>query len=495
MTGRRDSSSDRSIDRRQFLQRLSWTASSLAATGLLGQRAFATAQPKRIVIVGAGLAGLAAGLELDRAGVEVVIVEAQGRPGGRIQTLRDDFADGFFAEAGGDLIGGSYRTLMGFVHELGLSVVPLAGRGPRSDVLVVLGDQRFRLSELRRDPSLWPLELTDAERRVAPFGLLGLYVTPLAREIGDPARVLDDAMARYDAMSLHDLLVERGASPAAIRMIEIPLNYNSTRTVSALSVIRDTARRLNETATYVIAGGNDRLPQAMAERLRQQVRYRTSVRRIEQHAGGVRLAVEQHSRSSELEGDAVIVTLPFTALRDVEMPGLPEARANIIRELPYTQISKTFIQTRSRFWRDEMGASAIWTDSPFERTFDISKSFEGPRGLLVGWVNGTGVEALENASEAEISARTIDHLRRSFPEHADTFEGAHTVHWGRTYARGAYAHFAPGQLRAMAPLIAQPIGRIHFAGEHTELVAPGMEGALVSGLRAAQELLKPGAPT
>ncbi|MEM7355761.1 MAG: NAD(P)/FAD-dependent oxidoreductase, partial [Acidobacteriota bacterium] len=256
------------------------------------------------------------------------------------------------------------------------------------------------------------------------------------------------------------------------------------------SVIRDQVRRLQMAAVYVIAGGNDRLPEALAERLRHRIRYRTALRRVEHSATGVRLAVEQRGLTQSIEGDAVILTLPFTALREVEIaPALPEERTRIIHQLPYTQICKTFLQTRDRFWRNEHRAEAIWTDSRYERFFDISKSFPGPRGLLVGWVNGTGAKALESTSEEQIAQLTIDRLRQLFPDRASGFEAARTVHWAKTYARGAYAHYAPGQLRQFAPQIAQPVGPIHFAGEHTELDAPGMEGALVSGVRAAREVL------
>ncbi|MEM7356091.1 MAG: FAD-dependent oxidoreductase, partial [Acidobacteriota bacterium] len=264
--------------RRTFLRQASLATAALAAPRRLP--AMADQRP-RVLVVGAGLAGLAAAWELDRAGCDVVVLEAAGRAGGRIRTLRSDFADGFYAEAGGDLIGGTYRTLMTLVYELGLSLVPLAGGEARSDVLVILGDKTYRLSELRRDPSLWPVELSEAERRAAPFGLLGLYLGPIAREIGKPRRVLEEGFARYDRLSLHDLLVELGASPAAIQLIEVALNYNSTRTVSALSVIRDQVRRLQMAAVYVIAGGNDRLPEALAERLRHRIRYRTALRRVE----------------------------------------------------------------------------------------------------------------------------------------------------------------------------------------------------------------------
>ena len=90
------------------------------------------------------------------------------------------------------------------------------------------------------------------------------------------------------------------------------------------------------------------------------------------------------------------------------------------------------------------------------------------------------------ASKAEFSARE---LAKIWPESSQLIEKAVSNNWANSYARGAYAHYAPGQMAAFAADIWKPVGRLHFAGEHTELVAPGMEGALTSGKRAAAEIL------
>ena len=79
--------------------------------------------------------------------------------------------------------------------------------------------------------------------------------------------------------------------------------------------------------------------------------------------------------------------------------------------------------------------------------------------------------------------------KKIWPQSRVQIENTVAHNWGRTYAKGAYAHYAPGQMASHAADIAKPIGPLHFAGEHTELVAPGMEGALTSGKRAAAEIV------
>ena len=184
------------------------------------------------------------------------------------------------------------------------------------------------------------------------------------------------------------------------------------------------------------------------------------------------------------------MTLPTRALARIDVaPALPPLRREIVENLPYTQIASTHVQTRSRFWDRRRGASAVYCDGPFERVFDVSDPVRGERGLLLNWNNGASLRALEGLDDAGHAARVVAWLASAWPAHAEAFERALVTHWGRSYAGGAYAHYAPGQLRRWAPVIGQPVGRLHFAGEHTQLVEPGMEGAVTSGLRAAGEVV------
>lgn len=88
----------------------------------------------------------------------------------------------------------------------------------------------------------------------------------------------------------------------------------------------------------------------------------------------------------------------------------------------------------------------------------------------------------------------IGELWRIWPECRSLIEKTYTNDWGKSYAKGACAHYAPGQMARYARLIPRPTGRLHFAGEHTELVAPGMEAALTSGRCAAGEAIEELAP-
>ncbi len=133
-----------------------------------------------------------------------------------------------------------------------------------------------------------------------------------------------------------------------------------------------------------------------------------------------------------------------------------------------------------------MTASSLGAEEPVEALGPAVQA-AGVGGFHEAVLAGVDVDC---ATPAEHDARVFAHVRDLFPGDREEIEAAQTVRWSESYAQGAYAHFAPGQLRAFAGALGQPVGRMHFAGEHTELEAPGMEGALRSGRRAAVEVIR-----
>ena len=441
---------------------------------------------------GAGLSGLAAAHELKKAGVEVHLFEQANRPGGRVWTLREQFDDGAWLDAGAMGGGESYTNWLGYCEEFGQAVEASNTPEPRPDTLMLLDGQMYRGSRLRAEPEAWPIDLADAEKPLAPFRLLFSHLMPVAKEIGEVGNVLDPQYAGYDRMSLLEFLQERGTSAAALGLIERSLNYNSLATVSALSALRDVTRLLGASGPSLhVVGGNAGLPEAMAASLEGELHYNRELVSVQSTDRGVRLTLATPGGMEDFEASRVILTLPFTALRNVDFqPALPESRQRIINELPYTQIAKTFVQTKRRFWQADGDFSVLTSDTSYERIFNLSSQMGDTRGLLLNWINGIGLEPFAGMDAKQHSATVIDWMMSVWPESADAFEKAITVNWADTYAGGAYAHYAPGQLQRFAQEIPEPVGALHFAGEHTELVAPGLEGAVVSGRRAAAEVIE-----
>lgn len=476
----------RELSRRDFLL----GASSLA---LVPPAARALLAGERVVVVGAGLAGLAAAYDLMEAGVDVVVAEQAERPGGRIKTVRDVFDDGAWVDVGGQTSGPGYANFFYFATLFELEMEPQSVFRGRPEILLDLEGTLYTGSELRTDASRWPVALRAEERAAAPLRLLSQYLRPVAEQIGEVHRVLEPEFARYDEMSLAGFLEEAGASPAALRLIEHTVNYNSLETVSALSALRDAVRSLFNAGGQAlnVKNGNQSMIDAFAERLGERLRTGCSLQAVNRKEAGVELQFETQGSRELWEADAVVLALPFTALRKVRFePELPAKRRAIVDSLPYTQVAQTYVQTTSRFWSDEDNVLAVYSDGPLERLFNASSRMQGNRGLLVNWVNGDGTSAIRDMDAEQQADFAIRELERIWPGSRRRVEKIYAHDWGKSYAEGAYAHYAPGQLTRYAREIPEPIGPLHFAGEHTELVAPGMEGALTSGRRAAREVIE-----
>ncbi len=477
------------LSRRTFL---AGVGAALTPGSFAGLRASGTG---KVVVVGAGLAGLAAAYELSEAGLDVTVIERSQRPGGRVYTVRGEFDDDVWVDVGGQTSGGGYGNFFYYSTKFELPFEPqdaFPGSG-RPDLLVHLDGELHSGAALRASPDSWPLPLKDEEKPLAPTRLLSHYLTDIAQQIGTPDRVLDKEFLHYDELSLLQLLQRQGASEAAIRLVDHTLNYNSVDSVSALSALRDAVRAIHNRGNpgLNLADGNSSLPEAFAKKLGDRIRYGHTLEAVHQDDNRVTLQVETNGLSDVLYADKVVLAIPFTALRKVNIDArLPAGRQRIIDELPYTQIAQAYLQTSEKFWEKDGPVAMIVSDGPLERLFNGSSKMAGERGLLINWVNGTGVAKIGASDPDEHIDIVRQEVARIFPESRDLIERTYTHNWGESYARGAYAHYAPGQMAKHAAEIPKPAGRLHFAGEHTELVAPGMEGALTSGRRAAQEILK-----
>ena len=130
----------------------------------------------------------------------------------------------------------------------------------------------------------------------------------------------------------------------------------------------------------------------------------------------------------------------------------------------------------------------MWLDGSIERMFGIP----GPDGKIqraIIWINGAGAEALDRMDDAEIGRWAQAELGRVRPAAAGATQVLAVRNWGRDpYSMGAFAEIAPGRCASTAEWTAKPLGRIHFAGEHTSFDQPGLEAAMASGIRAAVEV-------
>ena len=482
--------------RRHFL-RLAATGTGLAALGLYLPMGTAwatgndrTDKPQKILIIGAGMAGLAAAWELEAAGHRVEILEARDRVGGRVHTLRDRFSGDLHAEGGAVALSGSYVHANRYIDELGLERADWAM--PALKPLYHLNGKRIVLDP-ERSPD-WPFDLTDEERKLGPQGIVERYIVEhLPEGIADETRWQDPDLLALDKMTMAEFMRRNGASEAAVKLIGGTQWFGAfIDSGSMLASAMSSFGLFGAGAPFLIAGGNDRLPQAMAERLESTIRFRHEVTTIEQNASGVRVHARRDGETVAFEGDHVICTAPAPVVKRFEFsPALPPAQRAAVAGIDYADTVRTYFEVDRGFWFDEGVSGMAMTDLPIEEVAAQPYSRAGgPQtpAVIESHVRGAGSQALVDRGDelVDYALAQIEKVHPDIRDHAG--EGFH-LHWGNDpFSLGAYSVPAANQITSHLEDLARPHGRVHFAGEHTSILSATIEGAIRSGLRAVGEI-------
>lgn len=494
------------LSRRTFLKRslfatLALTAGPLRASSWAPAAASQPNSPgprgprRQVLVVGAGLAGLAAAYELTQAGHEVTVLEAQSRAGGRVQTLREPFADGLYIEAGAATVHDTHDWTLHYARLFDLTLDPI----PHSPGSLLYQVHGRRIAESPETPL--PFDLTPEEKALGRRGIRERYLQPLLLQVGDTTAPdwPRPELAELDKVSFAELLRSRGASPGAVSLLRMgfpDLLGDGADAVSALDMLREAAQRAASKQSFTVRGGSDRLPLALAARLTDRIQYGSPVVRIEQDASAVRAIVKTGSTHRTLSADHLICTVPFPVLRDVEIvPPLPAEKRQAIAELQLTSVARIFLQTRTRFWESQGLSGVVLTDRPWS-VFPRAPDPASHRGILESYSAGAEARRIAKIRESPLHLAAQE-AATVFPELPDQFEGGAAKLWDEDeWARGAYTWFKPGQMRSLLPVISRSEGRLLFAGEHASDHPGWMQGALASGVRAAREVMEanPAAP-
>jgi monoamine oxidase len=431
----------------------------------------------RVLVAGAGLAGLAAAHDLAALEADVTVVEARGRVGGRVWTIRDGFARKQHAEAGGDMIDEGQEEIRALAADLGLTLTRILrsgfgyvrqdGERPR----VVHRRGGVGWDRLARALEPWSRRYRLAEQR---------WDSPIAAALSrqSVAQWLDAIGADDDLRSTATGL--RGfflADPEELSLIALVDQFAGDTPAPG--------------AMYRIEGGNDRLAAALAAPLGDRIRLYTELVGVSHRGATVRASLRRGRATSTHTCDYLIFALPATLLRRIPItPGLPPQQHEAIARLSYGRATKSLLQFSRRFWRAPGRPRAFGSPLAFGALWDGNEEQAGRTGILA-LLAGGGASDLTQQIVARAGAPGLaDALDWLGGSQRDLIGGRHVVWEDDPWARGGYAFFDPAFDPALRPWLARPHGRLFFAGEHTSLRWQGyMNGAVESGRRAVAELV------
>ena len=440
----------------------------------------------RVIVVGAGLAGLAAALELDRAGYNVVVLEARTRPGGRVHTLREPFSDGLYAEAGAARIQDSHAFTLRYVKQFNLTLDPFFPSEGAS-VVRVAGRRVVTPARTPLDLSQVPLEFSAEERKLGFRGCFQKYLFSQLAQLGDPAseRWHSQDHRRFE-VPLMEFFTQQGASPAFLKIVGLGHDIAG---LSALQFLRDMALASATKQWFKIRGGNDLLPKALAKELSAKIYYGAPVVRLEQNTDSVRATYLRGDTPVTIDGDYLVCAIPPPVLRRVDVvPALTLAKQAAVDQVGFLAMARVFLQSRTRFWLQRGESGFGQTDDPID-VWDYSRDQPGTRGILGVYASGRMALQVTARDPVQRGPLVLEMMERIQPGMRENYEGSASYSWVEDpWALGAAAEFKAGQLSKHYDAFRAPEGRIHFAGEHTSPWNAWMNGGLESGLRVASEI-------
>ncbi len=469
--------------RRQVVAGLAAAAGGAGA--LLSRPLRAAPRRSDVLVIGAGLSGLHAATQLQELGIDVQVIDANTRVGGRVWTRRELYGR---PETGAHQVGANYGRVRDNCRKYGVVLEdPLPGNAGELNVFEFAISTQG--SKVRKEP--WSAaelaRLAPAERGIPPYDLYKHYIKE--NPLPGPDAAGDARFAAYRAMSLRDLFRQRGASDAALRILECATIAASLADYCALDELkRWSIWRLDATlGTYsVMRDGTSALPEAMARALTRPVALGRTVVAIQEERAGVRVSCAD---GEVWQADHVICSIPLGVLRRMKLDlRLDANQRKAINDLPYSSQIQVYLRPLRRFWEDDGLPRNTWTDGPLEVVM-WAPSHTAPEGYIHSAINGWQAEALRKVP----LERRKDYVLKTLAQIRPATEGAveyltsHDFDTSR-FTRGAYCYLKPGQYGAIGDALQGPAGRVHFCGEHTSDLFAGMEGACESGERAVLAL-------
>ncbi|UOQ43709.1 flavin monoamine oxidase family protein [Halobacillus salinarum] len=458
-----------------------------------------TPDPKRVIIIGGGMAGLVSASLLKDAGHSVTILEGNDRIGGRVYTLRKPFSEGLYLDVGAMRFPETHDLVAEYVKKFHL---PTNEFRNKNDLYLVNGVQTT-VEYYNENPNVFNIPLPEEEQGRTAVQLLRSAVQPFLDlyQDADP-KEQERLRKKFNSYSFDDFLrfnpLGTSLSPNAIRLVKVVLGIEGFPNLSFVDILLDIVRTVfnEDLKFYEITGGNDQLPLAFVPELQSNLYYYQKVHQIVQQENGVTVTFRDRRTNQyhSLEADYVISTIPYSVLQFVDIYPIDSVsfrKWKAIRELTYVSSIKIGLEFNSRFW-EEMKIGNIITDLPLRYTYSPSHNIgaQGPSVMLGSYSWGQNAMLWNSLPEEERIREALFGLSKIYGNRVyEEFNRGASYSWSQNqFSAGCFTLFSPNQSTDFSWELYLPEGRIHFAGEHTSAFHGWVEGAIESGVRAAYEV-------
>ncbi len=446
--------------RRQFIRE-----GAMATGGLiLARSAFGNivaGKRPRVIVIGAGFAGLSAACALTKRNIDVVILEARERISGRVFSHLIDEPEKLVVELGAEWVGNSHTRIQNLCNQYGLGLL-----NNQFDTHLIYQGKYYAKGD-------WSY----SENWQQTFQTILDHYPKLTQA----------EKVRLDQMDWWRFLVNNGCSGRDLdirEMLDSTDFGESIREVSAFAALAEYAESSPKNEMDLkIKGGNSSLAVKMADELgREKIMLQHLVERVVQTAAGVQVFCKN---GTSFKGDKIICTTPAFSLNKIKWePGLPVVYKDALNELQYARINKNPVLFNQRFWKVE-GFDLITDQSP-HYFYHATKNQRSAKGALISYTIGDKAAVVANQSEAWRTDILQQTLGPQFGDIRSMIDRQTNYYWGNDeYSRGAYAIYGKGQWFRVQSILKKSHMHTHFAGEHLADWQGFMEGAINTGEEAA----------